>query len=154
MRSIEPKHLKVQIPNSVDMDNIQNRKVSTSITLDYKNLGYIKDKKINLSEWVNDKISKEFENKEEVIRRFEADIEERKKIIKNLKNEIVEEKKKEQTKMNNLSKEEIEEIRESIKILDERGYSFFGGRYNKYKNLYNQNITREEFEELLKIFNI
>ena len=136
------------------MDNINNKKVSTSISLDYKSYEYIKENKINFSEWVNDKILQEFEDKEKIIKRLEREIEEKQKNIKNLKSELTEEKQKDKTKLNRLSPEQIEEIKESVKIIKERGYNFFGGRYNKYKNLYDPKISKEQFEELLKICNI
>jgi len=139
---------------NVDMDNINKKKVSTSISLDYESYEHIKNKKINLSDWVNGKIQKEFRNKKEMIKTLKLEIEEREKYIKRLQEDIKEETEEQEKEMEKLTNEQLKEIKESIKILEERGNSFFEGRYNKYKNLFDNNITKEGFTELLKICNI
>jgi len=128
--------------------------VSTSISLDYDSNEHIKKRKINLSVWVNNKIKKEFENKETIIKKLKKEIEEREIQIKEFQEDLRAEKDKNKEKMEKLSKEQLAEIEESIKILKERGEGFFEGRYRKYKNLFDNNLTKKEFEELLKICNI
>ena len=130
--------------------NSDKKKVSTSISLDYDSYRHIKERGINLSEWVNNKILKEFEDKKEIIKRLEQEIKDKENQIKEINKNIQNQKSKEKEILSKLTEEQKEELKESIRIIKEKGDGFFEGRYHRYNYIFKLNISEQEFKELLK----
>jgi len=128
-----------------------NKKVGISITIDSNNYDYFKNKGINISEWINNRMERELKSKEDKIKELEQDINKKRLEIEQLKKELNEDRIKLDKIKNNLTKEQINEIKESIEMIKDRVY-LFEGRYNRYKNMFNPNITKDEFKELLEVF--
>jgi len=129
------------------------KKVSTSISIDFENWEYIKEKRINLSEWVNLRIKRELMDKQKKIERLEKEINDKRQEIKKLKEDIEKMDKEKEDYIKNLNKEELEELNETKRILNESGNQFFEGRYMRYKKLYKPEITIDEFKQIIKIIN-
>lgn len=127
-------------------------KIITSISIDRNLFNYFKSKRINLSEWVNEKMGEDMNNKKQKIERLKQEIREKQGLIKEFNKEIKKDEQREEEIIKNLTKEQIEEIGESIKIIDERGDNFFEGRYNRYKNMFDNTISKETFKILLSVY--
>lgn len=133
------------------MEGYNNKKISTSISIDFHKWDYIKNIGINLSEWVNQRIQKELMSKQAQIEQLNKEIEERQNEIKKLTAEIQEEEQKRKEEISQLSPEELGELKATIEVLSNLGEQYFKGRYNRYRNSFKPNVTEDEFRKILLV---
>jgi len=127
---------------------VDTMKATISISVDSEYLQLMKSRGINPSKWFGEKMKNEFKTKEEIAIELQDKIKQDQEKLVLLNNQIIEEKINMETKLNNLSEAQKEELINSKRILD-RDASFFDGRYNRYKNLFNKKLQQEEFRDLL-----
>lgn len=125
----------------------------TTINLKEELYQHIKSKTDNISRFINNLIKEKMETEQEKIEKLKEEITIKTKEIEKLEVKKIEEQKIKEDLIKNLTKEQVNELKKSIEILNkEGGQGYFEGRYNRYKNLF-RNIGKEEFKELLELFN-
>ena len=124
-------------------------KRSISISINDKYWEYMKEKGVNPSKWVNERMEQEFKSKEQAIEELEQSKIKTQEKIDFLKKNVAEDKQKQEEILKGLSKEEIIELKESSGIL-EQNYDYFDGRYSRFKNLFDSDMDRDTFKKLLR----
>ncbi len=125
----------------------------TTINFEEEVYKYLKSKSINTSKYINKIIKEKMETEEEKVKRLKEEIKEKEREVDNLEENLVRNEEIKKEKITNLSEEQRKELVESVTILNKIGGNmYFEGRYNRYKNLFGA-ITKEEFKELLELFN-
>ena len=124
-------------------------KRSISISINDKYWEYMKEKGVNPSKWVNERMEQEFKSKEQAIEELEQSKIKTQEKIDFLKKNMEEDKQKQEEILKGLSKEEIIELKESSGIL-EQNYDYFDGRYSRFKNLFDSDMDRDTFKKLLR----
>lgn len=125
----------------------------TTINLDDELYNFIKLKSNNISRYIQALIKEKMETEEEQIKILEKKKKEIDAELDNLKNKMKEKDKKKETLIKKLTEGQKKELVESVEILNKEGGAvYFEDRYNRYKNLFGEN-TKEEFRELLNLFN-
>lgn len=123
-------------------------KVTKSISIDSEFIPYMEQRRINLSRWVNQKMKEEFKSKAVRIEEIEKEIVEKQKIIVEINNEDAKKAERLREKIEGLSKEAKLEIIESLRILEQQP-NLFEGRLNRYRHLFDNTLTVDEFKVLL-----
>jgi len=123
-------------------------KVAISVSIDDKHIKYMKDRGINPSKWVNEKMNENFKDRKEMIKELKEEIKIKQKNVNKIEKEISEEENKATEITKNLSKEAINEIKESKRILEKDNH-YFEGRFGRFKNLFKSDIDKETFRKLI-----
>ena len=125
--------------------------VTTTIRVEDDLFDFIKENKINLSEKVNILLREKFFN----IESRKREVERIEKELVKMKEDIKKEEEKQKQRIcflkDKINNERREELLTSKNVLKERGNIYFQGRFNRYKNLYDECISVEEFRLLLDI---
>jgi len=126
-------------------------KVGISISIDDEYRQYCTNHGINISKWVNKKMAEEFTDIDKKLEKIKQEEEE----LKFKREELLKLKEQNKEKVNKLitafSEEQRNELRNSARIIQERGMPLFKPRYNRYKNIFGY-ITIDEFRELVGHF--
>jgi len=123
-------------------------KVGVSITIDVESYNYCKYNSINISRWVNDKMANEFLDANSRIKKLEDKKKEIEEEINQIRIKEKETIKQKAEKVKNLPKEKMEELKDSIRIINEKGMTYQKTRYDRYINLFGY-ISFGDFKEML-----
>jgi hypothetical protein len=129
-----------------------NKCVATSITLKHNNYIICKEKGINLSAYVNLCLERDYLSREHLIKKLQQEIEEKTKEIERIKQKIIDEKNKTEEYLKALSPEIVQELKNTLEIIGKSGDTYLEGRWKRYLNISQQQITMIEFKELLSKF--
>lgn len=134
------------------MVKVEEKKISTYISLLPQHYKIIKEGGINLSLFVGECIEKEYINKQKRKEILKEKIEKIQEEIKEIEKSIEEDNKEREEYVKNLSERQLKEIKDSVEIVKIRGEDYFKGRYDRYKTLFEENISKEKFKWILDKF--
>lgn len=116
----------------------------------HSNYVIVKEKRINLSNYIDNCIERDYLSKEKIKEKLMKEIEDNQREIKLLDEQIEKEKKIVEENIKSLSEEELQELKESIRIIEEKGEEYFEGRTKRYNYIFKKKLSIDEFEKLLE----
>jgi hypothetical protein len=130
------------------MINNEEKKVSTYVSIKNRNHNLIKEKGINLSDFVDKWIERDLMNEDGRIKELMTEKEKIEKEIQEITKEKAIREEAENKEVKILEKEQIEELIESINIIT-KNEKLFKVRLLRYKNLFDKEMIEDKFKRLL-----